>query len=105
MGKSGSEYRRRTLTRFIPLSAALLLASCSTAQLQTAQKDISTACSDWNSAVQLAAPFAAIPAVSVTEGYVSTFCTTEPLVAAATATDVQWLETSVSNLKAVMPTK
>lgn len=87
------------------LGAALLLASCSTAQLQTAQTDISGACKDWNAATALAAPFAAIPAVSVTEGYVSTFCTTEPLVAAATATDVQWLETSVANLKAVTPAK
>lgn len=86
-------------------AAALLLASCSTAQVQTAQKDITTACSDWNSAVNLAAPFALVPSVATTEAYVADLCTTEPLLASAGAAQISWLETSVSNLKAVTPTK
>lgn len=76
--------------------------SCTPTQLANAQKDFYAACQDWQGVKALAAPFAAVPAVAVTEGFVSDACDNQAFISAATSETVSWLQTSTTNLKAVV---
>lgn len=83
----------------IILILALGLFSCTAQQVATAQADFKLACQDWQGVKALAAPFATVPVVAVTEGFVSDVCDNQAFISTVTAESVTWLQISTQNLQ------
>ena len=94
------------------LAVLLLAAACSTAELDAAASaagaDFAAGCRDWQSVAALAGEAGALlpspfnQAAAVTQAFVGDACTSQQFIAAAGTEQVQWIQQSTANLRAVV---